>query len=320
MHKLTAFTLVLILSLGNITFAQEVAATPPADPPAAIAPDRSSSTDASVPVDTPAETVTDSPSTADVVQSTDSPLSGVTTTQDTIDAMTLEATLNPEVTSNADVIPIATSTNSDSSASTTLEMTTPQSDASSTPFEVSASADDGGTPLDTTQPLNVVDTSIAVSDTPQSLPVQKTEGTKIAIVSAKNDPGPTYTFSLGKKIATQRIEKDQSGREHIVQNAASIDPVIDNASGTMHLSGSCNNIYFVILLFRDPEDYARDPQSFILNKAFPCIGGSFTYDIADLPDSLPNGTYYLLVGAEGDRGPWTPITSLTEITLSRNHH
>lgn len=289
----------------------------PTDPPADAPP---------VSTDTPA--APDASSTSDAVQSTDSPVGDVATTQDTVDATALETTLNPEATSSADVVPIATTTDATSTdadtsgASTTPETasTTPDA-ATSTPDTSAAPAGDAGTPLDTTQPLDVVDTSIpAQPDTQQAVPVQKTQETKIALVPEKADTGPEYSFSLGKKIATQRIEKDGSGRERMVQNSGTVDPVIDNASGTMHVAGSCDSAYFVVLIFKDAEDYARDPQSYILNKAFPCTGGSYSYDIADLPDSLQDGTYYLLIGSEGDHGPWTPITSLTEITLSRNKH
>jgi hypothetical protein len=121
----------------------------------------------------------------------------------------------------------------------------------------------------------------------------------------------------GKKLATQRTVKTPDGKEHIEAVAAAVTPEIDNTTGTMRIGGACDDTYFVVLLFRNQDDYARDPRSYILNKAFPCENKSFSYDIAELPSSLSNGTYYLLVGSQGERGAWTPITGLTEITINR---
>ncbi len=123
----------------------------------------------------------------------------------------------------------------------------------------------------------------------------------------------------GKHVAAKRTARDASGKQQTVELTQAVAPQIDNTTGSMQVSGSCSNTYFVILLFKGQDDYARDPKSYILDKAFPCVGGQFSYSISDLPDSLNDGTYYLLVGEEGDKGPWAPITALTEVTINRNH-
>ena len=57
----------------------------------------------------------------------------------------------------------------------------------------------------------------------------------------------------------------------------------------------------------------------VTNRAFLCENGAYSYDIVNLPQTLEDGTYYLLVGGMEEDKPWEPMTSLTEITLHRNN-
>lgn len=134
-------------------------------------------------------------------------------------------------------------------------------------------------------------------------------------------PKSIYTFSLTqKKIKTEKISintnKDDFLKSKTVDNT--INPVVDNETGGMSFGGVCNTKYFVVLLYKNENDYKNNSNSYIINKAFECIGGRFSYTIDQLPNNLPDGKYYLLIGQQGDTGSWTPISSLTEIVLGKN--
>ena len=73
-----------------------------------------------------------------------------------------------------------------------------------------------------------------------------------------------------------------------------------------------------MLLFKNATDYAESPSSYIVNRAYPCVSGTFTYSISQLPHTLSDGTYYLMVAQEGTTGTWKPLTSLSAITINKN--
>ncbi len=100
-----------------------------------------------------------------------------------------------------------------------------------------------------------------------------------------------------------------------VDQSTIIDNTNDTIERVLNVSGSCSSQYYVILLYRNVDDYDRNPSSYILNKAYECVDGRYSYDINDLPKDISPGTYYLLVGGQ-DNGPWSPITSLTEIIIN----
>ncbi len=229
-------------------------------------------------------------------------------TQDTLTGNTLENTTNPESATTTD----ATSTPvvNDPTATTTDPINLGQntSDASSTPVV----ADDASTTLD-----------VVAEDVTKDLPVPDEQPAPVPLVLvAKREltPDTIFTFALtGRQIAAKQIVTSKDGTKTGEQTVtAKLAPQIDNASGVLSVSGQCSDVYFVVLLYRGANDYADDPSSYIVNRAYPCVGGSYSYSIADLPNNLANGEYYLLVGQEGERGTWTPITSLTEITINKN--
>jgi hypothetical protein len=133
-------------------------------------------------------------------------------------------------------------------------------------------------------------------------------------------PSPDFAFALtGRQIPTKRKVENAEGkviREEAV--SAPLSSTVDNANGVMHVSGSCSDAYFVVLLFKNQNDYADDPSSYIVNRAYPCVAGAYSYSISELPFGLKDGTYYLLIGQQGERGAWTPITGLTEISINNN--
>lgn len=126
-----------------------------------------------------------------------------------------------------------------------------------------------------------------------------------------------FAFALtGKSIPTKQRLLTSDG-EVIDERVIRESPVLSiDDEGAMTIAGACGDSYYVVLLYKDPEDYEKDPRSYILNRAYECTG-TFSYAVENLPTMLPNGTYYLLIGEQGEAGAWVPITSLTEITINR---
>jgi hypothetical protein len=81
------------------------------------------------------------------------------------------------------------------------------------------------------------------------------------------------------------------------------------------LSGSCQKDYFVILIYTHPDDYIKEPNKFIYNKAFPCQKGSYYYELKDLPENLEDGIYYLMVAQQNRDEPWQPLTVIKPIEI-----
>ena len=222
----------------------------------------------------------------------------------------LESTTDPQTaTSSASdpaQIPLTTATSTDPGI--TLEVLTPNASASSTvTLIVPSSIDVVASVMD---PVTDASSSIQIS-----APVQ----TPIPITALK--PQQAYTFALsGETIPTTQSTHNSDGT--VTQSAASsqsLTPVINNDTGTVTLAGSCSLKFFVILLYRNASDYTESPSSYIINRAYPCIGGQFIYSISQLPHNLPSGGYYVMVGQEGGTGSWTPITGLTPITITKQH-
>lgn len=87
-------------------------------------------------------------------------------------------------------------------------------------------------------------------------------------------------------------------------------------SMTLTVSGSCKLPYFVVATYRSPQDYVSHPRSFASNFADACTGGHFSYVVSHLPVDTAPGTYFLLLGEQGDDGPWHATTSLIPIIIS----
>lgn len=221
--------------------------------------------------------------------------------------------------------------NTQPAATTTLEDTTnPEEGTSTDPIIL-----DNATSTATSTPIDIVpgpDATPVIDDTqpPRDEPVieepvpvvqeQIEDKAPVEIVLAPEPPEPEYTFSLtGKHLTTKRMMKSKDGTTQPQQVTSSLTPQINNADGTISFAGQCSDAYFVVLLYRNPYDYVDDPGSYLINRAYPCVNGSYAYSIADLPKSLSDGTYYLLVGQEGETGLWKPITDLTEININNKN-
>lgn len=333
--KIFALALTASLLIAPVAFAQEASADASSTDVVVTTPDatdtKSQVFNSSVPADpassstpigsaassTPADAVLNqlaenqAPNQIVEVQGSTESVQDTANTQPAVSGEVLENTSNPET---------ATSTGVTSIPLTDIGTSTPQSQlvdsAQSTSSDVTMPLDEGTSSLDIV--AENVDTSLAPDSAPTNpAVVQKA----LAVVPIEDvTPKPEYTFALtGKHIPSKRHMKSPDGISDTQQTVtAPLVPKLDNTTGTVQISGQCSDAYFVVLLFKNQDDYANDPRSYIVNRAYPCSGGSFSYSISDLPGTLPDGAYYLLVGQEGERGTWTPITSLTEITINRN--
>ncbi len=122
---------------------------------------------------------------------------------------------------------------------------------------------------------------------------------------------PDYVIALSGKQVPTKIAPGNA--------VEALSTTVDTQSGMLNLSGTCSEKFYVVLVYRTAEDYDADPSSYVVNRAYPCEGGSFTYKIDELPNTIPNGTYYLLIGEQGARGGWKPVTPMTEITINRTN-
>ena len=88
-----------------------------------------------------------------------------------------------------------------------------------------------------------------------------------------------------------------------------------NGYSEIILSGACREEYFVILAFKNINDYEKNPGGAILNKAFACENGRYYYKINELSAVFETGVYYLLVAEEDESNPWKPISALQPIQV-----
>jgi len=135
------------------------------------------------------------------------------------------------------------------------------------------------------------------------------------------EPEKTYAFTIeGNAIATKSTPdwaKDGSKKTVSKQVYAVPTFVTDSVTGDLTISGKCADPYFVVLIYQKAQDYDKSPTSYVFNKAFDCTGGQYSYDLKELPPSISKGTYYLLIGGQGDSGSWKPITALTPVTIEK---
>lgn len=229
---------------------------------------------------------------------------GAVTTQEAVNGDVLENTANPEIV----LEPEASTTVSIEPEATSTDVVVDQ-DSTNPPSDESVV-------VESNEPTIVAE----VTETPVVTPeTQTVETQSVSIAVAELVPEPEFAFALtGDKIPTKKKVEGKNGKftEEIV--ATPLTTTVDNEKGEVRISGSCSDVYFVVLLSKHEEDYRNDPASYIVNRAYECANNTFSYAISELPSSLPNGTYYLLVGEQGEKGAWKPVTELTEITINKN--
>ncbi|MFH0779435.1 MAG: hypothetical protein V1928_01085 [Parcubacteria group bacterium] len=131
-----------------------------------------------------------------------------------------------------------------------------------------------------------------------------------------------FSFALEKKtIETKKMLSWHTKKDNSNDPGENKDIEVSvSAKGngdSLRLQGSCAKKYFVVLVYPHPNDYMNDPTMFVYNKGALCENGSYDYTLNDMPDSLANGTYYLLVGEMGQTGSWTPITAIQPIFVEK---
>lgn len=108
------------------------------------------------------------------------------------------------------------------------------------------------------------------------------------------------------------LKLDEKAPQTISQ-APAIEASVSGKS--MIISGSCTADRYVVLLYKNADDYRQNPGAYAVNIAKPCVGGAFQFDLITIPDTLSVGTYYLMIGAQGAEGPWKPASALVPITI-----
>lgn len=176
--------------------------------------------------------------------------------------------------------------------------------------------------VETTTPVVDVEENEEIVAEPVETTTEEQKEYKEIIYISELKPKSAYRFSITtNKIKANKSERGIAASEFSTKKAEStsdITPTLEDDGGTLSFSGTCNDTYFVVLLYKNEDDYVENPASYILNKAFECVNNSFHYKISQLPAKLADGKYYLLIGSQGTRGTWTPISSLNEIEINRN--
>lgn len=255
-------------------------------------------------------TTASSSSPALLIPGGDVPLQETQSVQETLSGGELESTVNPstlEATSTP-TLPL------ESEASTT-----PQGEAVPEPSEPLA-------PPPVAASLPPVSPPVPPSPVP-STPAPALSSVVAAIDREALTPDDEYVVTISEvSIATKR--KTSWNNEHLDKKKESSTKVIDTPVAVVEsatednvfvVSGACQAAYFVVLVYKNKEDYDQNPSSYIVNKAFDCVNGQYSYAINTLPSNLADGSYYLLIGEEGESGSWAPVTALREITLKRNY-
>jgi hypothetical protein len=313
---------------GGVALAQVSSDTPVVDTGMLTLPDVVSQPDAPLPV-SPAlpDTATSSPATPDVGTSTSTDpaavdLQGASSTPALQQTFSDQQTVPPDVASTTDVT-LATTTDGTTGDTTTSG---DQSGMSTSSASLTDTTTTDGTASSTTTDVLATDSTQPPVD--QVPPPQNQDANQNTVVISADEltPKSEYVFSLsGKKTPSERRVRKahvENAKTVISEVSEVIDAVpavtADNVRGVMSVTGACESKYYVILVYKNADDYANSPGTYIVNRAFPCVNGTFSYDITDLPNTLEDGNYYLLVGSAGESGPWTPITAVTEITLHRH--
>lgn len=166
----------------------------------------------------------------------------------------------------------------------------------------------GDTILDTLTLQNVEQLveEVTVSPSPPVEPVVE----KVKTLEYKFDTGSEF------KAKTELSWYDRETYEKAKGLSESVPYVrIRNGSNdSLLISGQCREKYFVVLAYREKDDYDQSPNSYVYNSAFPCEGGIINHKITEFPN-VEAGEYHLLVGEQGNRAGWVPVSDITKINL-----
>ncbi len=241
-----------------------------------------------------------------------------TNNQNTTPGNILESTLNPQTESIATTTPGG---NKESTKDKKKDNT--ESIATTTPEGNKEPAPD-----------KKIDNEEAGKVTPDPEPITpkvEEEPEVLAVLGPENfNPKPQFKFRLAElKLPAKKALKHNADKVPVEKNKTdkkvnndnvTTEVVVntDNDRGVIEVSGACNDKYYVVLLYKNANDYDTNPGSYIVNRAYPCISGSYLYAIDKLPQQLADGTYYLLIAEMGEKGSWVPISSIRPIEINRN--
>ncbi len=212
-----------------------------------------------------------------------------TSTQEAIQGQVLEETLNPQ---EENVQPEAT---------TTTEVII---EGSENQVPISQSLDDSTQPIQPVQQIQTIPVQVTITQVMQVDQIEKEE----------LKPKQEYTLALDGGALTT-IEEVKDGKDKKVTEVPQTS--LDVEARTLTVSGSCDDPYYVVLIYKDEKDYSDNRSSYIFNKAFDCINGQYSYPVSELPPDLGDGRYYLLVGGQGNEGTWKPISAMVPITINK---
>jgi hypothetical protein len=92
---------------------------------------------------------------------------------------------------------------------------------------------------------------------------------------------------------------------------------VNDSGDDVILSGTCSEDYYVVLIFKNADDYIKYPGRSLYNSAFACTG-SFTVDVnqsLNVLSRLSSGTYYVIVASQTENGSWIPISSVVPFVV-----
>ena len=170
--------------------------------------------------------------------------------------------------------------------------------------------------IENTEDISTEDTS---TDTGQTI-YEKSQNIRVVSTLSVEAliPKKKYTFSnVGQTIPAKKITSINKKRGSVQSEVTQpVSVRLNNDTGIVNVSGVCSDKYYVVLLYKNVEDYDINPGSYIVNRAYECINNVYNYDIDRLPSTLENGTYYILIGGMGEIGSWEPISSIAPISIN----
>lgn len=123
-------------------------------------------------------------------------------------------------------------------------------------------------------------------------------------VLSANTSLPWYSDSFRKQV------KDKG----FVSKSPNIK--VADSGKSLEISGSCHEEYFVVLLWKNTEDYINHPGAFASNFADLCRDQKFSYDLGSISKETLDGDYFILIAEEDENNPWVPASGLIPIKIS----
>lgn len=149
---------------------------------------------------------------------------------------------------------------------------------------------------------------VAVQEAVPAEPVVRTEKRLVFAVEG----GPIRTERLLERYSAEM----KSVAAQMEERLQIPDISISDDGLTIDISGTCAKKYFVVLTFREPEDYAVRPQTFASNFADLCQAGQFSYSMKMLPLDTPENLYYLMFADQDEGEEWVPSSYQVPIGIS----